>query len=376
MRLQCDKYLLQEALSLVARAVPSRTTMSILECVLLEAKEGIGVTLYSNDMEMTIATEPFAADISESGSVALNAKLFTEIIRKMPGDYVEIETDEKLVTQCKSGQAKLKISGQPAEEFPTIPEEELMARQASYKLKAITLRDMIRQTIFSVSLDPSKAVLTGELFEITDNELRVVSVDMFRISYRAVKLSDDAPVGASIIPAKALTELSRAISGDNEEEVEFYFTNRRAIFITGSFTMSVRLLEGEFLRYNQIFNQDFTSMLVINRMQLLGSLERSVLVAMENRQISITLEIRDDSLIITSQSEKGQTYDEIPCETDGTDMTIYFNPRYLIEALRAIEEESVVIKFNTPKSPCTIQSLTGETPTEYKYLIVPLRGPA
>ena len=139
--------------------------------------------------------------------------------------------------------------------------------------------------------------------------------------------------------------------------------------------MSVRLLEGEFLRYNQIFNQDFTTMLAINRSAMLGSLERSVLVAMENRQISITLDIKDDVLIITSQSDKGQTYDEIPCETDGTDMTIYFNPRYLIEALRAIEEENIVIKFNTSRSPCTIQSLTGETLTEYKYLIVPLRGP-
>jgi DNA polymerase-3 subunit beta len=140
--------------------------------------------------------------------------------------------------------------------------------------------------------------------------------------------------------------------------------------------MSARLLEGDFIRYNQIFNQDFSTMIVINRAQLLGSLERSVLVAMENRQISITLDIRDEALIITSQSEKGQTYDEIPCETDGADMTIYFNPRYLIEALRAIDEESIVIKFNTPRSPCTIQSLTGETKTDYKYLIVPLRGPA
>ena len=375
MKLLCEKALLQESLNLVARAVPSRTTLPILECILLTAEESVGISLTANDMEMSVNTTPIPADIEVPGSVALNAKLFTDIIRKMPGDYIEIETDEKLVTQCKCGQAKLKISGLPAEEFPTIPESDLESDGFKYTIKANTLRDMIRQTIFSVSLDPSKAILTGELFDITENTLRVVSVDMFRISYRAANLPDDSPDTSAVIPAKALNELSRAVSGDTEEELSFYFTSKRAIFNTSGFIMSVRLLEGEFLRYNQIFNQDFTTMVAINRTMMLGSLERSVLVAMENRQISITLDIKDDILVITSQSDKGQTYDEIPCETDGTDMTIYFNPRYLIEALRAIEEENIVLKFNTSRSPCTIQSLTGETPTEYKYLIVPLRGP-
>jgi len=381
MKLLCEKILLQDALSLVGRTVSSRTTLPILECVLFNAVEGEGITLYANDMEMSINTTSIPADIEVSGSVALNARLFTEIIRKMPGDYIEIETDEKLITRCKSGQAKLEISGLPAEEFPVISEEELEGDKATYSVKANTLRDMIKQTIFSVSVDPSKAILTGELFEINDNTLRVVAVDMFRISYRSVDLIEGSKDCSAVIPAKALTELSRAISGDNEEVVSFYFTDKRAFFETKNFVLSVRLLEGDFIRYNQIFNQDFSTMMVINRGALLGSLERSVLVAMENRQISITLEIQDDRLVITSKSEKGQTYDEIPCETDGTDMTIFFNPRYLIEALRAIDEESIVLKFNTSRSPCTIQSLTEEsrkddTLTEYKYLIVPLRGPA
>jgi len=327
-------------------------------------------------MEMSITTTPIPADISVSGSVALNAKLFSEIIRKMPGDYIDIETDEKLITICKSGQAKLEISGLPAEEFPAIPQEEMERASDGYNIKAVTLKDMIKQTIFSVSLDPSKAVLTGELLEIAENTLRVVAVDMFRISYRSINLEGDCPDNSAVVPAKALNELSRAISGDNEEEITFSFTEKRAIFSTSHFTLSARLLEGDFIRYNQIFSKDFTTMMVVNRQQLLGSLERSVLVAMENRQISITLDIKDDQLIITSKSEKGHTYDEIPCETDGTDMTIYFNPRYLLDALKAIEEESIVLKFNTSRSPCTIESLTGETITQYKYLIVPLRGPA
>ena len=376
MKLLCEKHLLQDALNLIGRVVSSRTTLPILECVLLTAEEGNGITLFANDMEMSINTAPIPADIEISGSVALNAKLFTEIIRKMPGDYVEIETNDKLVTICRCGQAKLEISGLPADEFPTIPEEELEDAESRYKLKSTVLRDMIKQTIFSVSIDPSKAVLTGELLEIIDNNLRVVAVDMFRISYRSFTLLEDSANATAVVPAKALNELSRAISGDNEDDIEFYFTNKRVLFDTKSFTMSARLLEGEFIRYDRVFNQDFTTMVVINRMMLLGSLERSVLVATENRAISVTLDILDDALRVTSQSEKGQTFDEIPCETDGTDMQIYFNPRYLIEALRVIDEENIVIKFNTSRSPCTIQSLAEDTLTEYKYLIVPLRGPS
>ncbi|MCL2406273.1 MAG: DNA polymerase III subunit beta, partial [Defluviitaleaceae bacterium] len=360
---------------LVGRTVPGRTSLPILECILFKAEEGVGITLYASDTEMCINTAPIPADIEVSGAVALNARLFTDIIRKMPGDYVQLETDEKLMTLCKSGQAKLEISGLPADEFPLVDEEELVGAKDNYVLKSQTLKDMIRQTIFSVSIDPSKVILTGELLEIVDNSLRVVAVDMFRISYREVDLPEGTNDASVVVPAKALNELSRAISGDNEEEISFYFTDKRAFFQTDQFTMSARLLEGEFIRYNQIFNQDFSSSMVINRTQMLNSLERSVLVAMENRQISITLDIRDDLLVITSRSDKGHTYDEIACETDGTDMTIYFNPRYLLDALRAIEDESVIIKFNTPRSPCTIQSVTDATQTKYKYLIVPLRSP-
>jgi len=372
----CEKNHLLDALNFVGRIAASRTTLPILECVLLTAEEGVGITLCANDMEMSIVTTPISADITSSGSVALNAKLFSDIIKKMPGDYVELKTDEKLMTICKSGQAKLEISGLPADEFPTIPTEEMNDVSENYTAKATTLRDMIRQTIFSVSLDPSKVVLTGELLEITENTLRIVAVDMFRISYRSLQLEGTTSDISAVVPAKALNELSRVISGDTDEEINFSFTSKRVIFTSSRFTLSARLLEGDFIRYSQIFSKDFTTMMVINRQQLLGSLERSVLVAMENRQISITLDIKDDQLIITSKSEKGHSYDELVCETDGTDMTIFFNPRYLLDALKAIDDESIVLKFNTSRSPCTIESLTEEGVTEYKYLIVPLRGNA
>ena len=372
MKLVCEKVKLQDALTLVGRTVPGRANLSILECVLLTAEEGVGITLYANDTEMSINTAPISADVDTSGAVALNARLFTEIIRKMPGDYVHIETDERFMTVCRSGQAKLEILGFHPEEFPLISPEEMGEADVKYSVKAAILRDMIRQTIFSVSIDPSKVILTGELLEIKENTMRLVAVDMFRISYRSYPLSGDVADASVVIPAKALNELSRAIAGDTEEEITFYFTDRRAFFCAEGFTLSVRLLEGDFIRYNQIFNKDFTTSVVIDRQTLLGSLERSVLVAMENKQISITLDIRDDLLVITSDSEKGNTYDEIPCETDGSDLDIFFNPRYLLDVLKAIDEEKIILKFNTRRSPCTIVSVNDESPTDYKYIIVPL----
>jgi len=375
MKIMCEKNHLQDALGLAGRAVASRSTMPVLECVLLTAVEGVGLTICANDNEMFISTANIPADIEEPGSVALNAKLFTDIIRKMPGDYIEIETDEKLITLCKCGQAKLKISGTPAEEFPMIPQEELDNANHWYMISANTLRDMIKQTIFSVSIDPSKAILTGELFDIVGNELRVVSVDMFRISYRAQVFEGDVPDGRGVIPAKALAELSRAVSGDENDVIRFSFTDKRVIFETETFTMSVRLLVGDFMRYNQIFNNDFSTMVVINRARFLSSIERAMLIAAENRSLSVKLDLSDDNLIITSQSEKGQTHDEIPCETNGKDLTIHFNPRYLTEVLKVIDEESVSVRFNTQRSPCTIESVNEENATNYRYLIVPLRSP-
>jgi DNA polymerase-3 subunit beta len=245
---------------------------------------------------------------------------------------------------------------------------------------------MIRQTIFSVSMDQSKLILTGELFEIKRGLLQVVSVDMHRISYRSYKFpyaTLENHNHSAVIPARALHELSRILSNDDESEVVFYFTQNRVVFDTPEFTFVSRLLVGDFIRYDQIFNEDFNTLLKIGRTELLNAMERSLLVAGDNKLIPIKIEIKKDELTVTANTtERGQAYDEIYCKTDGLELTIYFNPRYIIDALRVIEEEIVVIKFSGAKSACTVRGLKGETesgtpaPDDQKYLIVPLRGPA
>ena len=371
MTLTCDKQQLQEALGLAIRAVSPRTTMPVLECVLLTATPGVGLTLSASNLEINIDTSPIEADISIGGSIALDAKLFSEIVRKMPGDVVSISVDERNSVQVKSGRSRLMILGQPGDEFPVMSEAELVPVNEGYVLKAQTLRDMIKQTIFSVSTDQSKLVLTGELIEVKEGSMRMVAVDMYRISYKATALPEGSVDSKAVVPAKALNELSRMLPTGDNEEVSIQLTGKRIIFRASTFTLTSNLLEGEFIRYDQIFNEDFITVVEVSRNDLLSAFERAVLVATENKMLPIKLEINDDDLVLSSQSERGETEDGIPCRTDGKPLVISFNPRYFIEALRAVEDETIVLKFNTQLSPCTIRGL--EDTSDYKYLIVPLR---
>ena len=370
MVLTCEKQQLQDALSLAVRAVSQRTTMSILECVLLTAQDD-GLKLTASNLELTINTSPIPADIKTPGSIALDAKLFTEIVRKMPGEVISISVDEKNSVQVKSGRSRLMISCQSADEFPIMSDSELAPINKGYTLKAQTLKDMIRQTIFSVSTDQSKLILTGELIEIKDNTMRMVAVDMFRISYKSTPLSEEAENYKAVVPSKALGELSRMLPSGENDEVSIEITEKRIVFKSKDFTLISNLLEGEFIRYDQIFNEDFITVVEVNRSDLLNAFERAVLVATENKMLPIKVDINDDDLTIRSSSERGESDDGIPCKTDGKALTISFNPRYFIEALRAVEDENIVLKFNTQLSPCTIRGV--EESSDFKYLIVPLR---
>jgi len=376
MIITCEKSILLDALSMALKAVSNRTTMAILECVLIKT-ESDSISLSSSDKEISIDTFGVPAEIEKPGQLALNAKLLTDIVRKMPGEFVTIQSEAKDNAIVTSGRSKLKISGLPADEFPVMSEEELMTETETYEIKSNTLREMIRQTSFSISSDPSKLILTGELFDIKDSVLRVVAVDMYRISYRQEPLPSATHNAMAVIPGRALNELSRILPGGENDVVDFYFTKSRAIFKTTNFVFVTRLLEGDFIRYDQIFNDDFMTQAVVDREELLSVFERSILIATENRSLPIKLDITSDDITITAHTERGQIDDGIPCAMDGNEISVYFNPRYFIEALRAIDDKMVTLRFNTAMTPSMIRGVaSNEDPDSYKYLIVPLRSPA
>ena len=370
----CRKNDLEYALNYAARAASSKSTSSILECILLTASTENGIHLVGSDSQISINTAPFTAEIDKEGSVALNAKLFHDIVRKLQGELIRIEVDDKLRTVMTSGKSVLKMSGLSGYDFPLVTEEDLVPLFGEkYKINANTLKDMIRQTIFSVSADPTKPVLTGELMEIKGQMLRVVAIDMFRISYRAEKITENDNEIKAVVPARALGELSRMVQSEKDEEIEFFFTDKKAVFIMDDFRMVANLLHGDFIRYDQIFNDDFSTKININRDMFLFSCERVLLLASEGRPVNMKLFIGDEELLVYALTEKGEVNDVISCKTDGKELTIYFNPRYFSEVLRAIETENITIKFNSVMSPCTI-SLDDDNPN-FKYLIVPLRPP-
>ena len=373
MNITFEKERLIEQLAIVGRTVPNRTTLPILECVLLLAEEG-GIRLTANDLEMCVETSRVPAEIDEEGSVALNAKLFADIIRKMPGDRIQIKTNQQNQTECRSGRACINISGFPSDEFPVIPQTETTE---GFTLKARVLKDMIRQTIFSVAADETKPVLTGEFVQYKDGRLTMVAVDGFRISYRQEPLESEAKQAGAIIPAKALNELSRILPSEADEEVTFHLHEKRVVFVSNTFTFISRLIEGDYIRYDQIFSEDFSTIMTVERIPFLTGVERACLIARENNKSPVKLEIGEEAVVITSVTELGRTYDEIVCEIDGSALSISFNPRYLIDALRAIEDERVVMRFTAPLSPCIIQGRAskpdGALNEAYKYLILPLR---
>ena len=377
MNITCEKERLIDCLGIVGRTVSNRTTLPILECVLLTAEDD-GLRLTANDLEMSIETTPVSAEINEPGSVALDAKLFSEIVRKMPGEYIQIKSDAMNMTECTSGRACFNITGLPGEEFPVTkpdnPKDNAGGQEspavAGYTMKARVLKDMIRQTIFSVATEDTKPILTGELLQYADGYLSIVAVDGFRISYRREPLeSEHGPVKA-VVPAKALNELSRVLPSDGDEDVIFYFSEKRIVFKLSGFTFISRLLEGDFIRYDQIYNEDFSTIVTTERVPLLTGFERACLIAGVNKKPPVRIEIKDDAIVITSNTEIGRSYDEVSCDIDGKDIEIAFNPRYLIEALRAIDEEKVVLRFTTPLSPCILRGVESDA---YKYLILPLR---
>ena len=230
---------------------------------------------------------------------------------------------------------------------------------------------MIKETIFSVAQDDSKPVLTGELIQINDSGvMNIVSVDGYRISYKKCSLIESSGSEEAIVPAKTLNEVSKILSADDEDEVDIYFTDKHALFeINGNIVVS-RLIDGDYIKYEQSFTDEYKTRIDCDRNELINCLERASLLSRETRKTPVILEINENKTSITSNTDMGTAHEELEASFTGEKLKIAFNPRYLIEALKAISDENVSLRFTTHLSPCIIK---GVGDSNYKYLILPLR---
>ena len=362
MNIICSKEKLMHNINLVAQTASNRTTLPILECILLTANETFKLT--ANNGETAIETANIEANILEQGKIAINAKFFADVIRKLPEDEVIIKTDFSGSMLIKSGKVEFKIMGQNADDFPPIPDVELLSGES---LEGELFRKMIKQTIFSISVSEDKPTFTGELVEIKNGKLVLVSVDNFRVSLRSENLSVDGAYEA-IIPGKTMKELARIIPANSD--IIIYFAQKYVLIETTEFTITSRLLEGEFLKYNQVFDAEKKTSFTINKNEVLDALDRAGIIALDGKTVPSRLKIEKEKLIITSTAEIGNLYDEIEIALVGEPLEISFNPKFLIEAIKAIEADNISMQFGTSLSPCIIMAENSEN---FKYLVLPLR---
>jgi len=363
MKLSFAKSHLLNGINIVLKAVPAKTTMSILECILIDATTG-DIKLTGNDMELGIETK-VEGSILERGKIAIEAKLFSEIVRKLPDSEVIIESDDKYNVSITCEKASFKIAGKSGDEFSYLP---MIEKNGHISLSQFTLKEVIRQTIFSIAPGDTNKLMTGELFEVYENELKVTSLDGHRISIRKVTLKDTYPKQKVVVPGKTLIEVSKILSGDTDKDVIIFFGRNHILFEFDDTLVVSRLIEGEYFRINQMLSGDYETKMTINKKDFLESIERSVLLIRENDKKPIILNLQNQILEMNLTSMMGTMKEEILVHKQGKDIMIGFNPKFLIDALRVIEDENVDIYMVNSKAPCFIR----DEQQNYIYLILPV----
>lgn len=363
MKIVCSRLDLLNGIQTVSKAVPGKTTMSILQCILLDSTRD-RISLTANDMELGIETV-IDGNILQEGIVALDAKLFGDIVRKLPEDEVIIETDSNYKTTITCGKPKFMILGKSGEDFSYLP---VIEKEECVVVSQFTLKEVVRQTIFSISDNDNNKQMTGELFEINENMLRVVSLDGHRISIRKIELRDTYTSRKVIVPGKTLNEVSKILPGDADEDVNIFFTPRHVVFEFGATVVVSRLIEGEYFRIDQMLSSDYETKVKVNKKELLDCIDRATLLVKEGDKKPIIINFTDQNMELKINSTIGSMDENIDIEKNGKDLMIGFNPRFLIDALRVIDDETVDLYMVNPKAPCFIKNQE----ESYIYLILPV----
>ncbi len=364
MKFIIDKSNILEAVNIANKGISSRTTIQILQSYLIVAKEN-KIKIFSSDTEISIETIS-ECEVIESGQVALDAKLFSDIIRKLPNQKVEISVDEHYLTTIKSSSIIFRLQGTLGDEFIKFP---TLQEDLSFVFSGSKLKEMINKTKFSVAIKEYKPILKGELLEIKDGSISLVSMDGYRISIMKNKIDYTGEL-KTVIPAKTLIELSKILKEEDDDEIIVNVNNKYVNFDLGNTKVITRVLEGKYPVFSSLFTEDYNTMININKSEFHDAIDRAGLMAKESKKNPIIINISDDVLLVKSNTELGETREEINIKKKGKDLKIAFNPRFLFEAISAIEDEEISILFTSDVNPCIIKSLEKDI---YKYLILPIK---
>lgn len=361
----CEKVLLQGAIATASRAVAAKSPNPALEGLLLHVGDTVTVTGYN--LATGIRTT-LPATVSKEGEVVLNARLFGDIVRRLPNDEVTVTVDDHLLVHLNCGDADFDISGLDAKDFPELPTVE---EEYSVTMARNTLRDMIEQSAFSVSLSESRPVHMGALFEVGGGELSIAAVDGFRLAVRREKLI--TAVGGAfsfVVPGTALNEVKN-ICGDNEDGAAISLGKRQILFEIGNTELICRRLEGEFLDYKKVVPRNNPIGLIVDTKELMASIDRVSVVISEANKGPVRCKFMEERVLLSAKTGNGEAKDVCRLQGNGNGLEIGFNNRYLMEALRYAPADTVRLELNSGISPAVIVPVEGEE--NFLYMILPVR---
>jgi len=366
MKITCNTQNLLEAVLNVQHAVSSKSCLTALEGILMKTEKNKNmVTLCGYDLELGITTQ-IEASVEEEGGIVLGAKIISDIIRRAPDDKITISTDEKLIATISSGNSKFSIIGIQKEDYPELPE---IDSHSQIKLNSNTLKSMIRQTIFAVADTDEKPINTGTLFDIKDGEINLVSVDGYRLAKRTEKISSKETKIKFVVPGKTLSEILKLIP-DNDEEIKISVGKKHIIVTNEKYCIISRLLEGDFLDYSSAIPTEKTTQLTIKTKEFIESVERASLVITDRLKSPIRCIFSNNQAKISCITALGRANDEFPISTEGKDLEIGFNNKYLLDALKNTDTDQIRVHVNGPLSPFKILPAEGEA---FVFLVLPVR---
>ena len=368
MKFACYKDTILKAINSVVKGVASKTTMPILEGILIQTNDKeIKLTTYDLEIGIEYVME---CEVEEQGSTVVNAVMFSEIIRKLPNTEIHISVNDKNLLEIECEGSLYKLATMNPDEFPELPKIEI---ENSIEVDQNVLKNMIRKTIFAVSTEESRPIFTGCLFEIENNKLNVVAVDGFRLALRSIYLNKQTNNFKAVIPGKTLNEVNKIIS-DSFEPVKIGVAKNQALFEMDNCKVVTRILDGEFLNYQNVIPSNWETRVRANKSILQNSFERVSLISSSSiekeKKYPVKVQVDIGKVVISCTNQTGDAKEEMYVSTEGKNLEAGFNPKYFLDCLKAIDDEEVYVEFGSSISPCIIRSVENN---DYTYMILPIR---
>lgn len=363
MKFLCDKQKLQETILIVQKAITGKTNMPVLDGIFIEARNN-ELTLIGSDKDISIESK-IRAEVIEPGKIVINSKIFGEIIRKLPNSEIKIETLENNTVQITCLKSIFNLSHMEPDDFPELP---MINKNDIFSIPQITLKNMIKGTSFAVSQDESRPILQGILFEVNEGRMNLVALDGYRLAVRTENIDTINSICA-VIPGKTLVEVGKILE-DSDENINITFTTNHILFTMGETKVISRLLEGEFINYKSLLPQDYKLLMNVKRQDLQNGIERASLMSNDSNSNLIKMDIEADRLVITSNSQIGKVREEVSIDIEGEPLQIAFNSKYILEILKNMDAEDLLVECTSSVSPCIIKDKNSDN---CKYLVLPVR---